>query len=241
MDKVSPTIKMMRKFFNDNADLKIVKKYSRFFKDGYDAYGIENNLFLAQLNQWFEQLKQGFKLAEFKKLFVELQKSGKYEEISTSIWFLTRLKKYHTKTLFKQIMTWVDQYYTNWAHVDVLSGQVLSAMVLDKVITLNDLLVYHENESKWIKRCIPVTMVSVFQEENNIQSILKVGNLMLNDPVREVGQGVGWMLREAWKKYPEKIEKLLIKHIKTGNRTAYQYTCEKMDKEYRKKFRRPKL
>jgi len=240
MDKATKIFKMMQSFFRKNADPEIVKKYARFFRDGYDAYGADPKIYSKQLDIWFDETSKDFRISDYKKLFGMLLESGKEEEFGVVNRFLSHMQKHHSKSLFKSIRTWIGKYYRNWAQIDSLCSQVLSPMMLNGVISHDDLLAWHNHDSKWVRRCIPVTTVYAFYKDKKLPPVKKVADLMVNDPVREVGQGVGWMLRDAWKVYPKEIERLLLKHVETGNRTAYQYACEKMDKEYRKKFRRPK-
>lgn len=240
MDMVTKTFKMMQAYFKKQADPKMIEKYSRFFRDGYDPYGADPKVYSKQLDIWYEEVRDDFRISDYRSLFGMLLESGKEEEFSVVIRFLRHMEKFHSKTLFKNIKGWVARYFRNWAQIDSLCASVLSPMLLNKVITHKDLFEWHSHESKWIRRCVPVSTIYVFYKDHKLPPIKKAADLLVNDPVREVGQGVGWMLRDAWKVYPREIEKLLHKHVKTGNRTAYQYACEKMDKEYRLKFRRPK-
>ena len=59
----------------------------------------------------------------------------------------------------------------------------------------------------------------------------------MSDNEKFVQKGLGWFLREAWKKYPEQTEKFLLKWKDTCGRTIIQYATEKMTKEYRKNYR----
>ena len=240
MDKVTQTFKQIQAFYKKHADPKIIEKYSRFFRDGYDPYGVDPKILSPQLDVWYEEVKGDFKISDYKKLFGMLLESGKEEEFSVVIRFLRHMEKLHSKSLFNNIKGWVAKYFRNWAQIDSLSASVLSPMLLNKVISHQDILAWHTHESKWVRRCVPVSTIYVFYKDHKLAPVKKVADLLVNDPIREVGQGVGWMLRDAWKVYPGEIEKLLLKYVKTGNRTAYQYACEKMDKAYRKKFRRPR-
>jgi 3-methyladenine DNA glycosylase AlkD len=240
MDKIDKAFQVMQAYFKKNADPKIVEKYSRFFREGYDPYGVDPHKLAPQVEEWYEQLEPEFKKSDFKKLFVKLMEAGREECFSVVIIFLRSMEKYYSPALFKNIKTWVGKYFTNWAQVDSLCARTISGMILNDVVSYDDLLEWHTHKSKWVRRCVPVGTVYGFYKQKDIKPVKKVAEALINDPVREVGQGVGWMLRDTWKVYPNQIEKLLLKHVKTGNRTAYQYACEKMDKEYRKKFRRPK-
>ncbi len=44
-------------FFVQNADEIIVAKYAKYFKEGYDGYGIDDKVFKAQRDIWFENWK----------------------------------------------------------------------------------------------------------------------------------------------------------------------------------------
>ena len=249
MDKIERVFKDIQAFYKKNANPEIVKKYAKFFREGYDAYGIDTQIYANKVDQLYSEIEMDFKLSDLKHLFKMLLESNKFEEVSTVINLLSRMRIYYSKTLFKDIMKWLAKYFHNWAHVDIASNIVLSKFILEGVISHDDLLAYHKHDTKWVRRAIAVTTVYVFYTDKKLPPVLKAGNLLVDDPVREVGQGVGWMLRDAWKVYPEKIEKFLTKHVRTGNRTAKISVdgpsskggeCEKMDKEYRKKFRRPK-
>jgi 3-methyladenine DNA glycosylase AlkD len=240
MKDVDGILKEMKTYFLKNSSPAMIAKYSRFFREGFDPYGVNLQKLSEQTERWYEAVAQEFNLADYKRLFAGLFKSGKYEDISVVIGFLSRLERYYSPTLFEQIRKWVAAHFTNWAQVDGLCRSVLRQFLLGKIAIHKDLLTWHKHESKWVRRCVPVATVEVFYLKKELKPVLVVAELLINDPVREVGQGVGWMLRDAWKIYPEEIEQVLLKHVKTGNRTAYQYACEKMDKSYRFKFRRPK-
>jgi 3-methyladenine DNA glycosylase AlkD len=240
MDKITRAEKMIHHFFRKNADPGIVEKYSRFFREGYDPYGIDPKLQSEQTKRWVQELGPELNFTEKKKLFVKLMASGKSECYSVVLNFLIDSKKNHSPALFNNLKTWIEKYFTNWAQVDSFCSQLIGPMILDGAVSYDDLLKWHTGQSKWVRRAVPVGTIYAFYQHNKLKPVIKVADALINDPVREVGQGVGWMLRDAWKIYPQEIEKLLLKHVKTGNRTAYQYACEKMAKEYRLKFRRPK-
>ncbi len=47
---INRKVKEIRDFCERNSDPIIIKKYQRFFKEGYDGYGIDDNLFKQQIN-----------------------------------------------------------------------------------------------------------------------------------------------------------------------------------------------
>lgn len=60
----------------------------------------------------------------------------------------------------------------------------------------------------------------------------------MDDKEEDVQKGLGTLLREIWKKYPEVAESFLLKWKNSCGRKIIQYATEKMDKEYKAKFKR---
>ena len=62
----------------------------------------------------------------------------------------------------------------------------------------------------------------------------------MSDKSEYVQKGIGTLLRGLWKKYPLEIEEFLLKWKNRCDRLIIQYSTEKMDNEYRKKFKKNK-
>lgn len=119
---------------------------------------------------------------------------------------------------------------------------VMSGLLVDRVISLNDLKTWLESESVWKRRAVPVSLVELnklTKDINPIEALESVEPLMLDDS-EYVQKGIGTLLRGLWKKYPSQIEDFLMKWKDKCARLIIQYSIEKMDKEYRKKFRKSK-
>ena len=71
--------------------------------------------------------------------------------------------------------------------------------------------------------------------------ILPIIEPLMLDKSEYVQKGLGTLLRELWKKYPQQIEKFLLKWKDTCGRKIIQYATEKMDKEKRVLFRKSKI
>ena len=71
--------------------------------------------------------------------------------------------------------------------------------------------------------------------------MLKIIEPLMQDNERVVHQGVGWFLRESWKKFPEQIEDYLLKYKDTSPRLIFQYACEKMTPENKARFKKPQI
>ena len=239
---IESKIKEIREFCTKNSDPEIIKKYQRYFKDGYDGYGIDDKVFRAQTDDWTEQWKDEMTMANYLTLGDELMKNGRFDEKHLAIAFLKTKRTEFSKDTFKRIGNWFDYGINNWATTDVLCMLILSGLLLDKVIDFDDLKTWRNSESEWKRRAVPVALVELDKLTTDVKphEALELIEPLMPDDSEYVQKGIGTLLRGLWKKYPSEVEDFLMKWKDHCGRLIVQYATEKMDKEYRKKFRKSK-
>ena len=82
-------LKEIREFHESNSDPEIIKKYQRYFKEGYDGYGIDDKVFKRQIEIWVEQWKDEMTIGSYLTLGDELMKNGRFDEKHVAISFLS--------------------------------------------------------------------------------------------------------------------------------------------------------
>jgi 3-methyladenine DNA glycosylase AlkD len=85
---------------------------------------------------------------------------------------------------------------------------------------------------------VPVTLIKLLKDRESFKDLFGFVEVLMNDPDREVHQGVGWFLREAWKRKPLETEAFLMKWKEVSPRLIFQYATEKMTSEEKLKFKR---
>lgn len=227
-------------FCKANSSTEIIKKYSRYFKEGFDGYGIEQKVFEQQRDQWIEQWKDEMTLENYLDLGDLIFQKGRYEEKSFVIAFIHSKRDAYTKEAFTRIGNWFDYGIDNWATTDVLCMLVFSSFLIDNVIGFDELKSWNKSESEWQRRVVPVTLVELLKKDLQPGDALSTIEPLMLDQSEYVQKGIGTLLRGLWKKHPESIETFLLKWKDQCGRLIVQYATEKMDKEYRKKFRKTK-
>lgn len=240
MKMIDTRLQEIRNFCLSNSNPEIVKKYARYFKEGFDGYGIESKTFEKQRDTWINDWKNENSLKEYLELGDKLMESGKYEEKSFAIWFIQSERENYTPSVFERIGKWFDKGISNWATTDVLCMLVLSSFLVDKVITYEMLKEWTSADSEWKRRAVPVTLVELIKEGLKPKIALPVIAPLMLDKSEYVQKGIGTLLRGLWKEYPKEIEGYLFQWKDQCGRLIMQYATEKMDKEYRKKFRKVK-
>jgi 3-methyladenine DNA glycosylase AlkD len=240
MKKIDEKFLEIRRFCEKNANPEIVKKYSRYFTEGYDAYGLDQETYESQRDKWLELWKKDFTLNDFLLLGDKLISTGKYEEASFAISFIYSNTKELTAETFDRLGGWLEKGIRNWAHTDVLCGKALSIFFTHQIIELESLKEWTESASKWKRRSVPVILIDVLKMDIPLKKLFSIIEPLMLDTEKFVQKGLGWFLREAWKIYPEETEEFLLKWKDTCGRIIIQYAIEKMDKENRERFRRVK-
>ena len=154
-------IKEIRQFCISNANPEIVKKYSRYFKEGYDGFGIDTKVFEKQRDFWIEVWSEELGLEGFLDLGDLLMKEGKLEEKSLAMWLLNSKRGDFTEETFHRVGLWFDMGIDNWATCDVLCMLVMPFFFATKVVDFKALMEWNNAESEWQRRAVPVTLVEL--------------------------------------------------------------------------------
>jgi len=237
---IDEKLKEIRDFCIKNSKQSNIDKYSRYFKDGFDGYGIDQKVYEAQRDLWIADWKKEMTIGKYLELGDTLIQIGKYEEISFAISFLKSKRENYTESTFDRIGKWFDYGISNWATTDVLCMLVLSSFFVDKVISFEQLKSWTNSDSEWKRRAIPVTLVELIKKDLKPNDAINLVESLMLDDSEYVQKGIGTLLRGLWKNYPVEIEDFLLKWKDKCGRLIIQYSTEKMDKEYRKKFRKNK-
>ena len=164
--------------------------------------------------------------------------SGKYEEGSLAIQFLAAQKSQLEPQHLTALAGWFDDGIRNWAHTDVLCGEVLGPVLKTRRVKLDDLGGWRSAPFEYQRRAVPVAMLSLLPGTAEVAPLLDFLRPMMMDEERVVHQGLGWFLREAWKKQSRPVEQFLLEWKERAARLIYQYATEKMTAAQKSPLRR---
>lgn len=238
---VHTVVAEVHEFCVANANPAIVLKYAKFFREGYDAFGLDHKdpAWVENRKRWVGRLRAAGPRAWLDVGDI-LTRTGKYEEASFAIEFAMDLEEFHDAAAFRRIGKWFDGGIRNWGHTDALCLSVLSHFLTDGIVQLEALTPWRESEHKFQRRAVPVMMIPLLNTYAGYAPLFSVVEPLMADGAREVHQGTGWFLREAWRRQPAPTEELLARHKDTAPRLIYQYATEKMSPQQKERFRRAK-
>ena len=226
-------------FCKAHADEALVKKYSRYFKEGgYDAYGVSYALLQDKVKSILENPE--IDLAFVMKLSRLLIPGSKYEEASFALMLVKAMKKQYKPETFNEIGDWFNIGIRNWAHTDALCSEIISVFLLKKIVDYNEIGNWKLGANRFKRRAVPVSLIKLMKETRKVSEYVEFIEPLMMDEEREVHQGIGWFLREAWKIEPAPVEAFLLKYKDTAPRLIFQYATEKMTPAEKERFRRKK-
>jgi len=234
---VSDIDKACRKFANP----ALVAKYARYFVEGYDAYGVkwDDPAWVKQKQAWLEAHRH-LGLKWFLELGQALFATGKYEHGALAMWFVSQHRDQIGPKVFAGIGKWFEGGVRNWAHSDSLCGELLAPRLASGAVSLGVLKGWRASPHKYKRRAVPVAMLGLLKTTADYGPLLEFLRPLMLDAEKVVQQGLGWFLREAWKKQPQPVEAFLQEWKDTAPRLIFQYATEKMTAAQKERFRRAK-
>lgn len=237
-ERLAAILGEIRSFLADRADAGWAARYARYFKEGYDPYGIPADVWEAQKARWSAAYVGELGLAGLLDLGDLLLASGKYEEGSLAVYLVGRCREQLDRPAYQRLGAWLEGGVRNWAHCDLLCGDLLSFCLRDGRVPLAGMAAWRESPFKFKRRAVPVAMLGLLKAQPDTVSLAAFLRPLMLDRERAVQQGLGWFLREAWKVSPRPVEEFLREWKDSAPRLIFQYATEKMTPEGKERFRR---
>ena len=228
----------MHEFGMNNQNPAIVAKYQRYFKEGYDAYGLSQEQTASLVKEILALPGVNQELVLESSLL--LAGSPKYEMTVIAIRLVLNYQKTWTTSTFHTVEKWFSVGITNWAQTDYICGELMNLFFKKKLVSLDSIASWRSAENKFQRRAGVVSLIKPMKISTDFQPWFTFIEPMMHDPAREVHQGLGWFLRETWKKQPEVAGQFLLRYKDTAPRLIFQYATEKMTAEGKERFRKGK-
>ena len=106
--EIKSLVKEIQAVLKAHANPALVKKYSRFFVEGYDAYGVDLKEIKGERNAWLKDNRRELGLEGFLRLGDLLVKSGEYEEGFIAIDFIYHFQNEFTPDTLERLGGWLE-------------------------------------------------------------------------------------------------------------------------------------
>lgn len=226
------------RFGEENTNPVIIEKYSRYFREGYDAYGLAPGMVDGRVKEILAM--PGFTQELMLETSILLVVSPKYEIPAIAFKLMLGFHKQWSVETFSTVERWFSLGITNWAHTDYICGELMNLFFRKKIITIDRLSSWRKTERRFQRRAAAVSLIKPMKTAADFLPFFRFIDPMMHDPERVVHQGLGWLLREMWKKQPVPTEEFLLRYKDTAPRLIFQYATEKMTVDGKDRFRKGK-
>lgn len=205
--------------------------FPRFFKAGKGEYG-EGDRFLGVTVPNIRAIAKLHKDISIEEIRELIQSEWHEVRLCTLIIMVEKSKKKDEalrKELFNLYLSQTKRI-NNWDLVDLSCRFIIGEYLLDKS---RDIL-YHLAQSPllWDNR-IAIVSTYAFIRKGQLEDTYALSDLMMQHPHDLMHKAIGWMLREAGKRNPERLYDYVMSHRADMPRTMLRYAIEKFSPKER--------
>lgn len=223
----------------ESARLDEAKTQRRFFKSdekitilGLNAaqqQSIEKEIYKQVRNIW--SLDEAI---DFVELLISKQE---LEAKLISVLFLTRYIKEITPDFLNNIEKWLlSNYCDNWAIVDSLCLKITAPLIDNYPKIISKVINWPKSPNLWVRRCSIVSLVKLARHGEKLDAVYSIVEKLLLDTNNLIQKPNGWLLREAGKTDPKRLEQFLLKHSTVIPRVTVRYAIERFPEKKRKRL-----
>ena len=148
---------------------------------------------------------------------------------------LSRFKRQFTPDLLATFKSWLaDGHCANWATTDALCSLALSPLVLKHPALIAELKGWTRDENLWVRRASAVPLTGPARRGQHLDDAYEIAEALLRHPEDLIHKATGWLLRDAGKTDPARLEAFLLRHGPRIPRTTLRYAIEKFPSDKRK-------
>ena len=216
---------------------------ARFFKTGPGEYG-EGGCFLGiKVPVTRSVVKEHWNGCSWDDL--EECLASEYHEVRLAGLLALVQRFHHAKRDPAEQQKCVDFYLNhlsavnNWDLVDLSSYEILGTWYLTHDATLLYTLA-REGKTIWEQR-IGIVSTMQFLRHGRLDDTYAIADILLHHPHDLIHKAVGWLLREAGKRDPQRLQLYLDSRCPTMPRTMLRYAIEKFPPEIRQSYLKHKI
>jgi 3-methyladenine DNA glycosylase AlkD len=171
-----------------------------------------------------------------------LQEAEFSEEILLAFGLLNKfVKNNYDESLLLRFEFWLENYVTNWSHVDDLCIKTIYQFLMSRPHLITKMQHWAYSDVSWCRRASNVVWVKFIKRKmgKSIYSldkklVFKNCDLLINDKDEFVQKSTGWLLKVTSVQHPQSVFEYIQKNCETMPRSTIRYAIEKMDVNTRK-------
>jgi 3-methyladenine DNA glycosylase AlkD len=121
----------------------------------------------------------------------------------------------------------------NWATTDAICGYLIGPVVASNPALTKTIAGWAADRNPWVRRASAVALIPSLRGGANLDVAYEVATRLQSDREDLIQKAVGWMLREAGKVDPQRLQRYLIESGPAIPRTTVRYAIERFARSTR--------
>jgi 3-methyladenine DNA glycosylase AlkD len=142
-----------------------------------------------------------------------------------------------TPPLLSRWKRWLaDNLSDNWATTDTICGFLIGPLVLAFPAHASTVAAWSRHPNMWVRRASAVGLITAVRRGSALDLAYRVAKRLHSDREDLIQKAVGWLLREAGKADPDRLERYLRANVRLIPRTTFRYAIERFDDRKRRRL-----
>ncbi len=204
-------------------------RLTRFFKpwERVYGYGIGTERWRAIGRKLYGAVRRTWSFADALDFTERMLGARTIEGRTLGIELLGRFERSFEPALLARAERWLaTNRCDNWALTDDLSMQVLGPLCQRSPGLVRAFGRWARSDNLWVRRAAAVSLVPLVRRGRHLDAAYRVATTLLADEEDLVQKATGWLLREAGKTDPTRLQRYLLARGPRVPRTALRYAIE---------------
>jgi 3-methyladenine DNA glycosylase AlkD len=221
------------------ADPRVAAQARSYFKEGEEVacYGltarslreVERELSLRVARQW--TLQDAVAYCDGMLALPQLEAKG------LGLLLLARRQRAFTPELLRTAKAWLARgRCASWATTDTLAQLILAPLLARWPERTRVVAAWARSRNLWLRRASAVALVPLARRGAELDAAYRVAAALRRDSEDLVHKATGWLLREAGKTDPARLERFLLARGRQLSRTALRYAIERFPPARRRRL-----
>jgi 3-methyladenine DNA glycosylase AlkD len=209
---------------------------SRYFRAAGNLgfYNVGTARMRALAGQIYRAHRDEWSITEAVEFANALIEDRHLEAKSVAIEVLARHRRKFGPRLLRLWKRWLaDGHSSNWATTDAICGYLIGPFVMEYPAHLAEIVGWAGHRNMWVRRAAAVGLVRSAREGAALDEAYEVARRLHTDREDLIQKAVGWLLREAGKTDPARLERYLRRNGPGIPRTTLRYAIERFNEPKR--------
>jgi 3-methyladenine DNA glycosylase AlkD len=204
---------------------------SRYFRGGATLafYNVGTQKVREMAEAIFRSNRDEWSVADALAFANLLIKDRHLEVKSIGIELLALYRREFTPGLLPAWKRWLARNDSaNWATTDAICGYLIGPLIASHPPLVARVAAWAGARNMWVRRASAVSLVGLARKGDALDAAYGVARRLHGDGEDLIQKAVGWLLREAGKTDPARLERYLRRHGPAIPRTTVRYAIERL-------------